>query len=158
VQSFRQFPISRIFGCSDASWWSSGCTAVSPAGGTCPVATVVISGGGAGDQSAGSPEVKVPVGWVKAWSAPTRGASKSAGCKRMRTVGKPRNRTPPRESEGGGCWKCRDFPIRSKASVVGEGTGYKQPTDFPRSLRATCRQRTASESTEPLVGRLGTGV
>jgi hypothetical protein len=34
-----------------------------PAGGTCPVATVVISGGGAGDQSAGSPEVKVSVGW-----------------------------------------------------------------------------------------------
>ena len=29
-----------------------------PAGGTCPVATVVISGGEAGDQFAGSPEVK----------------------------------------------------------------------------------------------------
>src|SRR5207245_11717709 len=44
-----------------------------PVGGTCPVATVVISGGGAGDQSAGSPEVKVLVGWVKTWSAPTGG-------------------------------------------------------------------------------------
>ena len=44
-----------------------------PVGGTCPVATVVISGGGAGDQSVGSPEVKVLVGWVKAWSAPTGG-------------------------------------------------------------------------------------
>jgi hypothetical protein len=63
----------QIIGCSDASWWSSGCKAVSPASGTCPVATVVISGGGAGDQSAGSPDVKVPVGWVKAWSAPTGG-------------------------------------------------------------------------------------
>jgi hypothetical protein len=36
-----------------------------PARGTCPVAPVVISGGGAGDQSVGSPEVKVLVGWVK---------------------------------------------------------------------------------------------
>ena len=45
----------------------------SPAGGTCPVATVVIVGGGAGDQSAGSPEVKVLVGWVRTWSAPTGG-------------------------------------------------------------------------------------
>jgi len=37
----------------------------SPASGTCPVAAVVISGGGEGDQTVGSPEVKVPVGWVK---------------------------------------------------------------------------------------------
>src|ERR1035438_5584359 len=44
-----------------------------PVGGTCPVATVVISGGGADDQSVGSPEVKVLVGWVKTWSAPTGG-------------------------------------------------------------------------------------
>jgi REP-associated tyrosine transposase len=36
----------------------------SPTRGTCPVAPVVISGGGAGDQSVGSPEVKVLVGWV----------------------------------------------------------------------------------------------
>jgi hypothetical protein len=36
----------------------------SPTRVTCPVAPVVISGGGAGDQSAGSPEVKVLVGWV----------------------------------------------------------------------------------------------
>jgi hypothetical protein len=34
----------------------------SPAGGTCPVTTVVISGDGASDQSVGSPEVKVSVG------------------------------------------------------------------------------------------------
>ena len=43
----------------------------SPASGTCPVATVVISGGGAGDQSIESPAVKVLVGGVKTWSAPT---------------------------------------------------------------------------------------
>ena len=34
----------------------------SPARGTYPVATVVISGNGEGDRSVGSPEVKVPVG------------------------------------------------------------------------------------------------
>jgi hypothetical protein len=45
----------------------------SPARGTCPVAPVVISGGGEGDQSVGSPEVKVPVGGVKTRSAPTGG-------------------------------------------------------------------------------------
>ena len=37
----------------------------SPASGTYPVATVVISGDGAGDQTVGSPEVKVTVGWGK---------------------------------------------------------------------------------------------
>jgi hypothetical protein len=35
----------------------------SPAGGTCPVATVVISGGGASEQTVESPEVKASVGW-----------------------------------------------------------------------------------------------
>ena len=39
-----------------------------PVSGTCPVATVVISGGGAGDQSVESPDVNVLVGWG---SAPT---------------------------------------------------------------------------------------
>ena len=35
---------------------------VRPARGTCPVATVAISGDETGDQFIGSPEVKVPVG------------------------------------------------------------------------------------------------
>jgi RNA-directed DNA polymerase len=39
----------------------------------CPVVPVVISGGGAGDQTVESPEVKVPVGKVKTESAPTGG-------------------------------------------------------------------------------------
>ena len=42
-----------------------------PVSGTCPVATVVISGGGAGDQSVGSPDVNVLVGWGRPQSAPT---------------------------------------------------------------------------------------
>jgi hypothetical protein len=33
----------------------------------------VISGGGAGDQTVGSPEVNVLVGWMQIWSAPTGG-------------------------------------------------------------------------------------
>jgi len=37
-----------------------------PVSGTFPFAAVVISGGGAGDQSVESPETRVPVGWVKA--------------------------------------------------------------------------------------------
>jgi hypothetical protein len=36
-----------------------------------------MSRGSAGDQTVESPEVKVPVGWAEARSAPTRGASKS---------------------------------------------------------------------------------
>ena len=44
-----------------------------PASGTCPVAAVVISGDGEGDQAVESPEVKVPVGWDKTRSAPTGG-------------------------------------------------------------------------------------
>jgi len=63
-------------GCSDASWRSSG---ERPARENCPVVSVVISGGGAGDQTVESPEVKVPVGWVEARLAPTRGASKLTG-------------------------------------------------------------------------------
>ena len=48
----------------------------SPASASFPVGTVVISGGGAGDQTVGSPDVNVLVGWVKAWSAPTGGQAK----------------------------------------------------------------------------------
>ena len=45
----------------------------SPARGTCPVAPVVIPGDGKGDQFVESPGVKVPVGSVQTWSAPTGG-------------------------------------------------------------------------------------
>ena len=48
-------------------------TGGSPVRGAYPVATVVISGDGAGDQSVESSEVKVLVGWGKPRSAPTGG-------------------------------------------------------------------------------------
>jgi hypothetical protein len=51
----------------------------SPASASCPVGTVVISGDGAGDQTVGSPEVNVLVGWIRVRSAPTRRASKATG-------------------------------------------------------------------------------
>ena len=51
----------------------------SPTGGTCSVATVVISGGGKGDRPVESPEVKAPGGWGKYPVRSARGASKSRG-------------------------------------------------------------------------------
>jgi hypothetical protein len=72
----------------------------SPAGGTCPVATVVIFGGGASDQSVGSPKVKALVGWVKTRSAPTgEQATRQVAAKVNRSEAS--KRIPPRESEGG---------------------------------------------------------
>ena len=54
----------------------------SPAGGTCPVTTVVIPGSEKGDRLAGSPGVKVPVGVSRLRTArvgSARGASNSTG-------------------------------------------------------------------------------
>ena len=41
-----------------------GLAGASPAGANCPVGTVVISDDGAGDQTVGSSEVNVLVGWM----------------------------------------------------------------------------------------------
>ena len=65
-----------------------------PVSGTCPVATVVISGGGAGDQSAESPDVKVPVGWENNPVSSVRGASNSTGRSDGEPLVKPRNGLP----------------------------------------------------------------
>ena len=45
----------------------------SPVSASYPVGTVVISGGGAGDQTVESPEVNALVGWMEIRSAPTGG-------------------------------------------------------------------------------------
>ena len=48
----------------------------SPVSADYPVGAVVISGDGAGDQTVGSPDVNVLVGWMQIWSAPTGGQAK----------------------------------------------------------------------------------
>jgi len=48
-------------------------TGESPGSVNYPVGAVVISGDGAGDQTAGSPDVNVLVGWMRIRSAPTGG-------------------------------------------------------------------------------------
>lgn len=72
----------------------------SPAGGGCPATTVVISGGGKGDQPAGSPEVNV--------SGSDREASNLAGCSGSET-GSPENE-PPRVRIVGMVENAEPFP------------------------------------------------
>jgi hypothetical protein len=104
----------------------------SPAGGTCPVTTVAILSGGEGDRTVESPSVKVPVGWEhRVPVRSTRGASKPAGCSECESES-PEICTPTRSGRWG-CWECRARCGVAKASTVGEGTGYKQPMDFPGS-------------------------
>jgi hypothetical protein len=45
----------------------------SPAGGNYPVATVAITGDGAGDQTVESPVVEILDGWMQIWSDPSGG-------------------------------------------------------------------------------------
>ena len=62
LKPYRGKPAVRVLALSDA-YQLLILAGVNPAGGTCPVATVVISGGGASDQPVESPEVKASVGW-----------------------------------------------------------------------------------------------
>jgi hypothetical protein len=120
----------------------------SPAGGTRPVATVVIPGGEKGDRLAGSPEVKVSVGSSDQEGAPTQGrkgqwvirprgrrvrstreASKSAGCSKVRTDSSEIG--PHTRSGRCGYRECRALFRWAKASASGEGTGHKQPLGSP---------------------------
>jgi hypothetical protein len=107
----------------------------SPASGDCPVDTVVISGGGEGDRTVESPEVKASV----------REASNSAGCSESESA------SPERVDVGSA------EPLRS----LGEGKRSSRrnwvyaATGSPGTLRATCWEGMASESAEPLAGRLG---
>jgi hypothetical protein len=47
-------------------------------------------------------------------------------------VVKPRKFVPS-EADDGVSWECRAVLVPAKASLVGEGTEHKQPTDSPRS-------------------------
>jgi hypothetical protein len=85
----------------------------SPTRGTCPVAPVVISGGGAGDQSVGSPEVKVLVGWVERPGQLRQGGQASRQVVTMENRSEaPKSNIPTMESERG-MWK-----VPSPSSLV----------------------------------------
>ena len=90
-----------------------------PTGETRSVAPVVISGGGAGDQSAENPEVKVLVGGVqKARSVPTGGqASRQVVTIENRSEA-PKSDVPTIESECG-MWRVPSL------SCSGEGQGHR---------------------------------
>ena len=82
----------------------------SPAGGTCPVTTVVIPGSEKGDRLAGSPGVKVPVGASRSRTVlvgSARGASNSAGCSASEPYS-PEMEGPP-EADGGGIGSAEPF-------------------------------------------------
>ena len=54
-----------------------------------------------------------------------------------------------------GCLEVPRLSYVSKASVIGEGTGCKQPMNFPEVSGGDMPMRTSNESTDPLVGCLG---
>jgi hypothetical protein len=85
----------------------------SPIGGNCPVATVVLSGGGKGDQPVGSPEVNVFVAGCKPGRSTRRQTTRQAVANANR---QPRKRTPP-DVDGG---------ILRTPSLFTEGEGLRR--------------------------------
>ena len=79
----------------------------------CPVVPAVISGGGAGDQTVESLEVKVPVGKVKTESAPTGGRTSRQVVARANRCEASKYLSPTRIGGWGGCGNCRDRPLGS---------------------------------------------
>src|SRR5215469_7116321 len=127
----------------------------SPASADCPVGTVVISGDGAGDQTVGSPEVNVLVGWMRIRSAPTGGQAKQqvvAQANRSQAS----KTIPSPESE------CEDFGnaetvtwSRRPAFSVKHWVGATEK--FPVVSEDDMLRKNIDESSEPVVGRLGLG-
>ena len=120
----------------------------SPAEGDCPVALVVISGGGRGDPTVESPEVKVSVGWTgnegplpgglkdsglstlaKCPVRSIREASKSAGCSESELIAPKVDAAY--EMDGAGFRECRVGTWMTKASADDEGTGCMQSSGSP---------------------------
>src|SRR5439155_20372268 len=104
--------------------------------GNCPVAAVVIAGGGAVDKSDGSPEVKVHVCWDKTWAAPTGGRANQPVVTKAKRSQAPKFGFSTLESERG----MLEVPRASglvEGRVIGEGTGRMQPMNFPGSQRTT---------------------
>ena len=105
----------------------------SPASASFPVGTVGISGGGAGDQTVGSPEVNALVGWVQIWPAPTGGLTKQQVVAQVNRSKAPKSQPSP-ESECEDDRECRDYSLELKASVFGEvlGTSSRRVPRGPR--------------------------
>ena len=94
----------------------------SPASANCPVGTVVISGGGAGDQTVESPEVNALVGWIEIRSAPTGGlATQQVVAQANRSEASKIPASPESECEDDR--ECRNCYTELKASVSGEVLG-----------------------------------
>ena len=94
----------------------------SPASADYPVGTVVISGDGAGDQTVGSPDVNVLVGWAEVRSAPTGGQAKQQVVAKANRGQTSKTHTSP-ESECEVRRECRNFHTELKASAFGEVLG-----------------------------------
>jgi hypothetical protein len=79
----------------------------SPAGGSCPAATVVILGGEKGDRLVESPKVNVSVGWRKLQSDPPgRQATRQAVAQANRLS---LEKEVPPEADGGGAGSAEQF-------------------------------------------------
>jgi hypothetical protein len=94
----------------------------SPTGENCPVVTVVLSGGGEGDQPVGSPEVNVFVAGCKPGRSTRRQTTRQAVANANR---QPRNRTPP-EVDGG-------ISRTPNPSTEGEGL-YRRRRNWVRAV------------------------
>jgi hypothetical protein len=107
----------------------------SPVGGDCPVGTVVISGGGEGDRTVESPEVK----------ASKREASNSAGCSESEPV----------------CLEMVDIgrgravgTSRRRSALIAKELGIYSDS-LPGDIEGDMLGKNGSESSEPLAGCLG---
>ena len=107
---------------SGAAMLAAGPAGESPAGGDCPVDTVVILGSREGDRPTGSPRVKVLLGRA---SNSTGRSGSEPGSPEMLHVG-----------------ECRTVLNPVKASAVGSGTGYMTADGLPGVLEDDMPRRT----------------
>jgi hypothetical protein len=142
-----------------------------PAGGACPVTTVVILGSGKGDRPAGSPRVEVSVGWIDEEGLPPRSVkdngyppsvlvqSDPPGRRASRQAVARANRSSleiysPLEADGGGLENVE--PFTNGRRPCHRRRNWAQAADgFSGVHEDGMPTRNDSESTDPLVGRLG---
>jgi hypothetical protein len=112
---------------------------VSPARGTCPVATVAISGDETGDQFIGSPDVKVPVGRAAMLGQIRQGANNSTG----RNASEPWSSSEISPPTGSGLWEILEVPSRLR---FGEGQRRAKWRSSPARAKRTSSPRTGSHT------------